>query len=121
MQWYSASAWEHHSLKHLKDNLPIHPDDPTISQQFMSSLSDDVIPSTSRQSLPHEEEVRKWAEAAKQFFEKEQDPSQVSCPGPKVEGLRLSSLESQVPKHHIKQGPINSSEKLKFIPRSDDE
>ena len=22
MHWYSASAWEHHSVKHLEDNLP---------------------------------------------------------------------------------------------------
>ena len=54
MCWYSASAWEHHSLKHLKDNLPIHPNDPAFSQQFIGASSDDVVPSTSRQSLPHE-------------------------------------------------------------------
>ena len=59
MQWYSASAWERHSLKPLKDNLPIYPDDPSFSQQFMDAPSDDVVPSISRQSLPHEEEVRK--------------------------------------------------------------
>ena len=73
MQWYSASAWEHHSQKHLKDNLPIYPVDPTFSQQFMGIPGDDVIPYTSKQSLPHEEEGRKQAEAAKQFFEEEQD------------------------------------------------
>ena len=61
MEWYSASAWEHHSLKHLKDILLIHPDDPTFSQQFMGASSDDVVPSTSRKGLPHEEEIRKWA------------------------------------------------------------
>ena len=27
MWWYSASAWEHHTLRHVQDNLPIHPDD----------------------------------------------------------------------------------------------
>ena len=111
MWWYSASAWEHHSLKHLKDNLPIHPDDPTVSQQFMGTSSDHIIPSTWRQGSTHEEEVRKQAEAAKQFFVEEQDPSQVSSPGPKMEGLRLKSLECQVPKCHIKQGPIKSSKK----------
>ena len=88
MHWYSASAWEHHFLNLLKDNLPIYPDDPTFSQQFMGTPSD-VVASTSRQNLPHEEEVRKWAEAAKQFFEEEQDPSQVSSPGPKMEGLKI--------------------------------
>ena len=84
MHWYSASAWQHHSMKHLKDNLPIFP------LQFMSTSSDDVVPSITTQSLPHEEEVRKWAKAAKQFFEEEQDPSLVSTtapPTPKMEGL----------------------------------
>ena len=60
-------------MKHLEDNLPIYPDDPAFSQQFMGIPSDDVIPCTSRQSLLHVEEVSKWAEAAKQFFEEEQD------------------------------------------------
>ena len=87
----------------------------------MGASHGDVVPSTSRQSLPHEEEVIKWAEAAKQFFEEEQDPSQVSTAGPKMEGLRLSSLESQVPKCCIKQGPIKSSKRLKFTPKDDDE
>ena len=32
MHWYSASAWEYHSMKHLKDNLLIYPDDPHFSQ-----------------------------------------------------------------------------------------
>ena len=105
MQWNSASAWEHHSLKHLKDNLPIHQDDPTFSQQFMGTSSDDVIPSTSKQGLPHKDEVRKWAEAAKQFFEEEQDPSHVSFPGPKTGGLRLSSLQFLVPT--LKRDPPN--------------
>ena len=68
MRWYSASAGEHHSLKHVKENLPIHPDNPAFSQQFSG---DDVIPCTSKQNLPHEEEIRKWAEAAKQFFEEQ--------------------------------------------------
>ena len=45
MWWYSASAWKHHSLKHLKENLPIHPDDPEFSQQFTCTPGDDAIPS----------------------------------------------------------------------------
>ena len=88
MHWYSTTAWEHHSLKHLKDNLPIYPNDPAFFQQVMGVPSDDVIPCTSKQSLPCEEEVRKWAEAAKQFFEEEQDLSQASPPYLKTEGLR---------------------------------
>ena len=62
MQWYSASDWEHHSLKHLKENLPIHPDDPKFSQQFACVPGDGAIPHTSKQNLPHEEVIRKWAE-----------------------------------------------------------
>ena len=90
MQWYRASAWEHHFLKHLKDNLPIYPDDPTFSQQFMGVPSDNVIPCTSKQCLPHEEELNKWAETAKQFLEEEQDQevSQTSLPCSKTEGLK---------------------------------
>ena len=69
----------------------------------MSASSDDVGPSTWRQSLPHEEEIRKGGKVAKQFFEEEQDPSQVSTtasPIPKME--RLSSLEPEAPKHCTK-------------------
>ena len=32
MQWHSASPWEHHTLVHSKENLPIHPDDLAFSQ-----------------------------------------------------------------------------------------
>ena len=122
MWWYSASAWENHSLKHLKDNLPIYPDYPTFSQQFLGVPSDDVIPCTSKQNLPLEEEVRKWAEAAKQFYEEEQDleVSQTSLPCSKTEGLKLSSLETPAPKCHVKQGPVKSSKKLKHKPKDDD-
>ena len=122
--WYSTSAWEHHSIKHLKDNLAIFPDDPTFPQQFMLPSSSDAVPSTLRQGLPHEKEVRKWAQAAKCFFEEEQAPSQVSTPAPltpKMEGLRLRSLEPQVPKCHVKQAPIKSSKKLKFTSTDDDD
>ena len=38
MCWYSASAWEHHTMKHFKDNLPIFPDDPAFPQKFMPIL-----------------------------------------------------------------------------------
>ena len=112
IHWYSTSAWEHHARKHLKDNLPIFPDNPTFPQQMMPPSSGDAVPSTLRQILPHEEKVRKWAQAAKCYFEEEQAPSQVSTPAPltpETEGLRLSSLEPQAPKHHIKQGTIKSS------------
>ena len=44
MPWYSASTWEHHSLKHLKENLPIHSNDPAFSQQFACVSGDEVTP-----------------------------------------------------------------------------
>ena len=99
----------------MKENLPIHTDGPNFSQQFACVPGDDAIPSSSkpRQSLPHEEVIRKWAEATKQFLKEEQDleSSQTSLPCPKTEGLKLSSLETPAPKHHIKQGPVKSSKK----------
>ena len=84
-------TWEHHSLKHLKENLPIHPDDPTFSQQFPGIPNDDAVPCTSKQNFSHKEEIRKWAEAAKQFFEEEQDlkVSHTSLPCSKTEGLKF--------------------------------
>ena len=51
MWWYSASAWEHHTLKHVKENLPIHPDDPEFSQQFAHVPGDEATPSTSKPNL----------------------------------------------------------------------
>ena len=74
MHRYSASAWEHHSMKHLKDNLPIYPDDPAFPQQFMCTSRDGVVPSTSRQSLPHEEEVRKLARLPNSSLRKNKTP-----------------------------------------------
>ena len=55
MQWYSASAWEHHTSAHSKKNLPIHPDDPTFSQQFACFPEDEATPSTFGfvPNLPH--------------------------------------------------------------------
>ena len=49
MCWDSASPQEHHSLKHHKENLPIHPDDPDFSQQFACVPGDDAVPCTSKQ------------------------------------------------------------------------
>ena len=122
MQWYSTSAWKPNSLKHLKENLSIHPDDPTFSHQLSGVTSDDAVPCTSKQNLPHEEEIRKWAEAAKQFFEEQQDleVSETSLPCSKTEGLKLSSLETPALKCHVKQGPVKSSKKLKHKPKDDD-
>ena len=94
MHWNSASIWEHHSLKHLKENLPIHPGDPNFSQQFAYVPSDDTVPSTSKQNLAHEEEIRKQTKADKQFFTEEHDPeiSQTSLAHLTTEGLKYSFL-----------------------------
>ena len=46
-------------MKHLKDNLLIFPDYPTFTEKFIPQSSGDAAPSTSKQVLPHEEEVRK--------------------------------------------------------------
>ena len=61
MHWYSASTWEHHTLKHVKEKLPIYPDDPAFSQHFACVSGDEVIPSTSKVTLnfPHAEEIHK--------------------------------------------------------------
>ena len=46
-------------MKHLKDILPIFPGNPAFTEKFIPQSSGDVAPSTSKQILPHEEEVRK--------------------------------------------------------------
>ena len=46
-------------MKHLKDNLPIFPDDPTFAEKFIPHSSGDAVPSTSKQVLAHEEDIRK--------------------------------------------------------------
>ena len=96
-----------------------------IFLKFACVSGDDAIPSTSKpkQIFPHKKVIRKWAGAATQFFKEEQDleSSQTSLPCPKIEGLKLSSLEIPAPKHHIKQGPVMSSKKLKVKTRDDDE
>ena len=51
MHWYSASASEHHTLKHLKENLPIYPNDSAFSQQYACVSGDEAIPATSKSSL----------------------------------------------------------------------
>ena len=67
--------------------------------------------------------IRKWAETVKQFLGEGQDlevsQSSISCS--KTEGLKLCSLETSVLKHHVKEGPVKSSKKLKYKPKDDDE
>ena len=74
MWWYSTSAWEHHTHKHMQDNLPIHPDDPAFSEQFGEV---DTLPSTSNLAsiLPPSINIHERARAAKQFLEEGNDES----------------------------------------------
>ena len=89
MQWFSASAWEKHVHKHLKDGLPLFPDDPAFTQ-----LSSETLPSTScstSKSLPLEV-ILERAKVAKQCLKEDSKAS--------------SSL-----KCGAKQGPIKKSKK----------
>ena len=71
--------------------------------------------------LPHEEVIRKQAEAAKQFFKEEQDLVVVKLPFDVLKHRVLSSLETTAAKHHLRQGPVKSSKKLKLKTKDDDE
>ena len=117
MQWYSASTWEHHTLKHLKENFPIYSDDHEFSQQFAYGPRDEATPSTSKPNLsfPNAEVICKWAEVAKHFLAEEGDleGGQTSFPCPSAEGFELSSHEAAAPKCHIKQGLVKTSKKYK--------
>ena len=128
MHWYNATAWEHHTMKQLKDSLPVFPNGPAFTEKFISQSSGDAAASTSKQVLPNKEEFRKWVQAAKCFLEEEQTTGQVPTLvplTPKREGLKLSSLEPQAlsmsQKCHIKQGPVKSSKRLKFTHKDYDE
>ena len=109
MQWYSVSAWEHHTHEHIQDNLPIHPDDPSFYEQFVKV---DTLPSTSKLAsiLPPSITIHERARAAKQFL------------GEGNGELTSLSQETQTPKppsppkHCIKQGPIKSSKKTQGNP-----
>ena len=68
MRWY-ATDWENNTTKHLKDNLPVFPDDPAFAEKFIPQSSSYASPSTSKQALPHEKEVIKWAQSTKCFSE----------------------------------------------------
>ena len=123
MQWYSASCWEQHTLKHSKENLPIHPSGPEFSQEFACVPRNEATPSTSRPKLnvPHAEVIHKQAEAGKQFLKEEGDleGGQTSFPYPSAEGFRLSSHEATAPKCSIKQGLVKPSKKLKEVKTKD--
>ena len=59
MCWHSTNAWENHMTKHFKDNLAVFPDDPEFTEKCIPQSSGYASPSTSKQALPHEEEVIK--------------------------------------------------------------
>ena len=70
MWWYSASAWECHTCKHVEDNLPIHPDDPAFAEQFGKI---GTLPSVSKltSTLPPYINIHERAKAAKQLLAEE--------------------------------------------------
>ena len=121
--WYSASAWEHHTLTHSKENLPIHPNDPAFSQQFACGPGDGATPSTSVSvsNLPHAIIIHRQAEAAKHLLEEGSDQSTFHCPLSEGSGLDPHKTS----KHHIKKGPVKSSKEIKeskgFKPKDGDE
>ena len=84
--WYSASAWEHHTSTHTKENLPVYPDDPIFFQHFAGNSGDSAIPSTSGwiPDLPHATVIHKQAEAAKHFLEEGVINLPFTAPHPKV-------------------------------------
>ena len=106
MWWYSTSAWEHHTHKHIQDNLPIHPNDPAFSEQF-GKIS--TLPSVSKltSTLPPSINIHKRAEAAKQFLVEEN--KRVNIPFEDAQ----TPMSSLTPKHHPKQGPIKSRKKIR--------
>ena len=69
-------------MKHLKDNLPVFPDDPAFTEKSIPQSSDDAVPSTSKQVLPHEEKVRQQVQVTKCFLEEEQTTRQVPTLAP---------------------------------------
>ena len=108
MQWYSTSTWECHTVAHSKENLPIKPDNPSLSQQ---SSKTEAIPSTSGSAskLPHAEAGLKQAEGAKHFLEEGSEQLTFHCP----------PSEDPDPSPHetaklcVKQGLVKSSKKFK--------
>ena len=48
MHWYGTTALENHMMKHLKDYLPIFPDDPAFVGKFIPPPIGYVFPSTSK-------------------------------------------------------------------------
>ena len=106
MQWYSPSAWEHHTRKHVQDNLPIHPDDPAFSEQF-GEIS--TLPSVSKltSTLPPSINIHERAKAAKQFLTEENKESTFPFQDAKI------PMSSPTPKCCPKQGPIKSSKRIR--------
>ena len=95
----------------MQENLPIYPDDPTFFQQFAYVSEDKAIPSTSkfRQELLCTEVICKRAEAAKQFLEEEGGQSTFHC----LSTEKFEPGHHEAPKHHIKQGLVKLSKKMK--------
>ena len=75
MWWYSATAWENHTAKHHKDNLPIYLDETEFANKKIKQQSGNYAsPGTCKQLLPHNREIMKQGQAAKCFFRKNSKP-----------------------------------------------
>ena len=93
MQWYSTSAWEHHTHKHVQDNFPFHPDDPAFYEQFGEV---DILPSTSKltSTPPPFHQYHEKVKTAKQFLEEGNEEStspfqetQTPMPPPQLQNI----------------------------------
>ena len=121
MHWYRASAWDCHTMKHLKDNLPIFPDDPALARNSYPILVVMLFPALQNKFYLMKKILESEHKPLNVSLRKIK-PGQVPTPGPpipKMEGLKLSFLEPEAPsiqrtEHHIKQGPVKSSKKFKF-------
>ena len=102
-----------HTLKHVKENFPIHPNHPAFSQQFACASGHEATPSTSKPQLnfPPVDVICKWAEATKQFLEGDPEGGQPTFHCSSTEGFESSHHEVAIPKCCIKQGPVKSSKK----------
>ena len=103
MCWYSASEWEHHTHKHIQDNLLIHLDDPAFYQHFCEV---ETLPATSKLISVIPQTIWERAKAAKQFLEEGDDES--THPLPEVPVLGSCKTPSEIPKCQVKQDPIKT-------------
>ena len=123
MQWYRATAWENHTAKHCKDNLPTYPDIPEFAKKFKPQSGDYASLSTSKQLLPHEKEIMKQVQAANCFLGR--TANHTCSPASQERGFEVECSGAtglhEAHEAHIRQGPIKSSKKIKILKPEHDE